>query len=599
MGSAAKRAMSVLTGALLVVPLVAAPGAAQVPAGEADYGGFANGAVIHAEALERAEPALSDPVSPRVVDAEVAFSAAAVESTGLPAQQTTEWGGTFQPAATAEGDAVEGQSAYGRGYALDASLEQEGQQQGQITAAGLAEAVAPPPSGLVVTEGGPVPGDPIAYASLIRGEAQALIDDIDGCISLGDDLAYGKGLAADAQLLDQDATPDEEGGDPQLEQPVLATEAENPEREVSSSMSHVFLAPQTDAEGASVGDALAVVSETRQTIAPVTLFQGTENAVTFEFLGEWVLRAVATGVPGSARVHYGPGDVSPETPVLRVIQPDATETILTLQDLLSEEGVTVDASPLVSISLGEDPRAIGGDVDSTPEVAGDGTSASAAVDVVRVRLLSEPETGEASELRIGHMEVSATVPAGGIDCPLPISKTVDEPEVAPGDTFTYTITVDNDFQCPLTDVRIVDRITASDGVTWSVTGTDPEAASTSDDEIVWEGLGPIAPGESLSVTATVAVGDDSAAGVFRDEASATATCDGGPVSGRTDVVTAVDLVGTTVLEQPRVVGPALPVGEVAEEVVQLPRTGGGLALAGLGLLGVAGAMTVHRRRHLG
>lgn len=562
---------------------------------EADYGGFANGAVVHAEALER--PELSDPTSPRVIDADVAFSAAVVESTGLPERQTTEWGGTFQPPETADGQAVQGLAAYGRGYGLDVSLEQEGQEPGQVTLAGLAEVAAPPPSELVVTEAGPVPADPIAYATLLRGEAQALYDEQGGCISLGDDLAYGKGLATDVQLLDQDGTPDEEGESTQLEQPVLSAEAEDPEREVSSSMSHLFLAPQTDVEGNSVGDALGVIAETRQTIAPLTLFQGTENAVTIEFLGEWVLRAVAAGVPGAARVHYGPGEVSPETPILRIIEGGEVTNILTFQDLLGEEGVTVDASPLVSITLGENPRAIGGDVDSTPQVAADGTSASGAVDVARIRVLSDPETGEASEIRVGHMEVSAEVPAGGITCDLPITKSVDRPQVSPGDTFTYTITVTNPFRCTLDDVRIVDTISASDGVTWTVTGTDPQAASVSDTEIVWEGLGPIAPGEALSVTATVLVGDDSASGRFRDIARATATCDGGPVTGRTDVVTAVDLAGEVVLDEPEVVSgaPAVPVGAPSVPVGpvdELPATGGGAfaGLAGLCLLGLAAGL---------
>ena len=41
-----------------------------------------------------------------------------------------------------------------------------------------------------------------------------------------------------------------------------------------------------------------------------------------------------------------------------------------------------------------------------------GTSASAALDVVRVKVLD----GEALDLRFGHMEVAAQVPVGGIDC---------------------------------------------------------------------------------------------------------------------------------------------------------------------------------------
>lgn len=573
-------AVVALAVAALHAPMAAV---AQVPADQADFRAFANGTVLHAEAIE--QPELSAPGSIRVIDADEAFSAAAVDSAGLPAQQTTEFGGTFQPGQTAEGDAVTGTNAYGRGYGLDVSLGQEGQQQGQLTLAGLAEATAPPSSGLMVNELGPVPGDPLAYASLLRGEAEAIWGDTNGaCLSLGDDLSYGKGLAAEAHLIDTDGTPDAEGESPELEAPLVATEHEDPQREISTSMSHTFFAAQTDAEGTKVGDALAVVAETRQTIAPVTLFQGSENEVTFEFLGEWVLRAVATGVPGTAHVHYGPGEVSPETPVLRVLQPDSTETLLSLQDLLGGEGLVIDGLPLLYVAIGEDPRAIGGDAESTPTIAADGTSASAAVDVVRIQLLSDAGVGEAAEIRIGHMEVSAQVPAGGILCDLPVSKSVDKPLVQPGDTFVYTVTIQNPYQCVLSDVRIVDTIKADPGVTWTVTGTNPQATSVSNSEIVWEGLGPIDPGGSLSVTATVVVGDDSAAGRFLDRATATAVCSGGPVDGRTDVETSVDLTGEAELAEPTVT----PATGIEDDEVAMPRTGmaAALSLAALGMLGL-------------
>lgn len=575
----------VLTGSV-AVGLAAVPASAQV--GDGGHRASAVGTVVHAEGIEQTP--LSDPESVRVIDADAAFSSAAHDGEGLPDQQTTEFGGTFQPSQTADGTAVAGQNAYGRGYGLDVSLGQEGQDDGQLTLAGLSEAVAPPPSGLVINEIGPVPADPLAYATTLRGEAEATYFEEGACPALGASLSYGRGLAEDLQLIDTDGAPDEEGEEPTLEQPVLRSSADEPDRAVSSSLSHTFLAAQTNAEGDVVGSDLAVLAETRQTIAPVTLFSGTENEVTIELLGEWVLRAVATGVPGTARVEYGPGEVSPETPVLSIIS-DSTERLLTTQDLFGEEGLTVDASPLVSVTVGEDPRAIGGDETTEPEIADDGTFAAAAVDVVRLRVLSQEGTGEVAELRLGHMEVIAEAPSGGVSCDLPISKTSDPVEVLPGDTFTYTITVDNPFQCDLTNVRIEDQISATDGVTWTVDGADPEPVTLSDDEVVWEGLGPIAPGEQLSVTITVTVGDDSTAGRFTDEATATARCEGGPVDARTDVDTGVDIDGSTVVEAPEV-GQREPETEDAD----LAATGGGAlaALMGLGALGLAAVM--RRRR---
>ena len=137
----------VATIALAIAALHAPMAAiARTPADQADFRAFANGTVIHAEAIEM--PELSAPDSTRVVDSEAAFSAAVVDSAGLPAQQTTEYGGTFQPGETAEGDPVAGTNAYGRGFGLDVSVGQEGQDQGQLTLAGLSEATAPPSSGV-------------------------------------------------------------------------------------------------------------------------------------------------------------------------------------------------------------------------------------------------------------------------------------------------------------------------------------------------------------------------------------------------------------------------------------------------------------------
>lgn len=585
-----------LTGALsvtAVLALMAVPAAAQTPPEEADYTAYTTGTVLHAEALET--PVLQDPESTRAVDAEVSFSGALVDTTGLTEERTNEWGGLVMPAQEA------GINAYARGYGMDAAFGEEGATDDpQVRLAGLAEAAAPPETGPVVEEVGPLDADPLAYATLLRGEAYA--QPADQC-ALGTDLSYGIGLAEDGELLDQSG-PDEEGGEEGLEDPVLATNAHDPDRSVSTSHSRTYLGPQVNADGERIGDDIGVVSETRMTIAPVTIQLGADDpetedvdesaTLTIEFLGEWVLRAHAGGVPGSAFVHYGPGDVSPETPVLRVLQDEEVQGQLTSQDLLGDEGQTIpignEDATLAEVTVGEDPRAIDGDVDSQPQVADDGTSASGAVDVVRVTLLSEEETGEASELRIGHMEAATTVPAGGLDCDLPVAKSSDKELVEPGDDFTYTIEVTNPYACTLRNVRVVDELTADDGVTWTVTGTDPQADETSDTEIVWDDVGPIEPGGSAQVQVNVSVDDDSQAGFFHDVARATAECFRESVEGEDDGEVGIPLDGETTLDAPEVRGPT------PAAAADLPETGGAAltGLAGLALVGAAAAL--QRRR---
>lgn len=594
-------AFTLLLGAIMA--LASSAVSAQEAGGE--YSAFGTGTVIHAEAIE--QPELSDPESVRVVDADVAFSGATVDSTGLPPTVITadgaeqrrhnEWGGTVQPEATVEDEEpVDGLNAYGRGYGLDVSLGQEGQEQGQLTRAGLAEAVAPPPSS-DTQEIGPVPGDPLAYASLLRGAAEATwTNELGGCASLGTNLSAGRGEADRVELLDQ-AGPDEEGAETdQLEQPVISTTPGD--RTTSTSFSHNFLAAQTDADGNVIGDNLAVVSETRQTIAPVTFFAGTENQFTIEFLGEWVLRAVATGIDGEARIHYGPADTSPTTRLITIIHPDGTEEILTTQDLFGDEGLVIDALPLANIVIGEDPRAIEGAPDSEPIVAADGTSASAAVDVVRVQFLSEAGMGEVAEIRIGHMEVSAIAPEGGVNCDdvIPVTKDVEPETVFPGDAFSYTITIDNPFACTLTNVRVEDTISSDSGVEYTVTGTDPEADSVSDTRVVWNNVGPIEPGGSVTLTIDAAADDDSAAGLIVDEVDVDADCEGGPIAGQTEVETTVPLTGTTRLEGPTVEGTAAA-PDVGAGDREMPATGPpvALTLGGLLVLAAGGALGLRGR----
>lgn len=461
------RVAALVAAASLLIAASAVGVSAQEFVGEADFSAFSTGTVIHVDALQMGQ--LEDEEgATRVVNADVAFSAAVADSTGLAGTRSNEMGMLVNP------DEPDGMS-YARGTGLEVGLGTEvpdGEADGHI--AGLAEALAPPTTGPVVEEIGPVPAGPLAYASLARGEAFAWWE-ADRCPD-EDDISRALGYVAHAQLLDagaDDDNGDEENGDEEnggeddgglldgfseddeegtsgetetsavegdqavaqqqeeededesLENPLIATDAPDPERTVSWSLARTALGDQTDAEGNVIGDAHSVIAEQRMTIAPVTFFSGQEGAeFTIEFLGEWVLRATASGIDGGAHVHYGPGEVSPETPVLRIIQDGESELELLTQDLFDEDGLEIpindgEGTILANIFLGEAPRAIDGEFGSEPEVAADGTFAAAAVDVVRVQVLSEPETGRAGEVRVGHMEVEAAAPVGGILCDVP------------------------------------------------------------------------------------------------------------------------------------------------------------------------------------
>lgn len=502
------RIVAALLVAILAIAVVAIPASA-VPFDEADFSGYATGQVLHADALHAS--------GVNVVNVEEAWTGAAVDSQGLTAATKNEAGLDRTVIA-----AQPTKKTAGRGSGLELGLGVDDDTANDLRLQ-IAEAAAPPDtSNIDELPPGGLEAGPLAYASLLRGQADANWSDSSTCV-LGKDLASGIGYAADVQLVDLGAG-NEDGT---LDQPLLAVDAEptDPDRSVAFSQSHNFLAVQQDASGKPLGLKFGLASEVRMTIAPVTI----GDAVTLEFLGEWVLRAMAGGVPGSAHIHFGPGAVSPQTPILNIIQDGEDNIVLTLQDILTDAGLmTIEVPGVAEIRIGQPPHKIG-DQDAAPTPAVDGTSASAAIDIASVELAD----GELADLRFGHMEVAAQVPEGGIDCGIPVSKTASPPGVTVDQAFTVSIKVDNPFGCDMTTVKLVDEITTEGDARFQVLSTNPAAnqvpAGSNLDEgtVVWDNIGPIPKGGTKTVTVTLRA--QGGGGIIRDIATASAVlgnCDG-------------------------------------------------------------------------
>lgn len=569
------------TGALVAAAAGVLATSAQAEHAAGDFSAYSTGAVVHADAVTAV------PDGPRLVDAEVAFSGQAVDSHGLTEATVSEVDTVVQPA-------LPGKTGYGQGSGLQAGLGTTppvDPAANQLILAGLAEADSPPPTDLVTEEVGPVPAAPLAYASLLRGQAAAHTGP-DGC-AIGQPLAFGLGFAADAQLLDAA----EANADGTLGEPVLAVDDAQGDT-VSRSRSLSVLVPNGDGT-------FGLVSETRQSIAPVTLFKGTANEVTIEFLGEWILRVKATGKPGGSSVEYAPqGGITPSTPIVRIIPMGEEAFGLTFQDIFGETGLTLPENPLIDLAIGEDPRAIGGNAESEPTLAADGTVASAAVDVLRIQLLPAAEESGLSTLdvRVGHMEAAANVPPGGIRCGIPVTKDVVPNPVQAGETFQYTITVPSEeltatIACDLVSLRVEDRVEVIEGdVDFTLTGaSDGGVVNDGAKTVVWEGLSWNVGDPPLVLTIDAQVADTSGAGRLQDTVNATATtanCTGGAAGeqlvGEFELEN-VALTGQTVIQEP---------GVEAGEVLAVTGEGTGLRLlAGVALLGL-GALAWHRRRSI-
>jgi hypothetical protein len=541
-----RRPLTVATAALLAVGalmLVGGPAHGEfVAPGQpgAQFSAYGAGTTLHVNAVQTAD------VGPKIANAGVAFSGASTNTAGLGTAVNDELGEPVQPVKA-------GLESYGRGDGVEVGLGTavpNNPDANQIILGDLAEAAASPPeptadpapagpyqTGVVEKTLLDVPADPLAYASTLRGDAQALYNEKALMPMLGTPMAFGLGYAEDAQLVNTGAA----NTDGTMQAPLVEAYTDGPGRSVSQSASYTYLVNNGDGK-------CGVGVETRQTIAPVTLFGGTDNAVTIEVLGEWVLRMVATGT-GDPVLTYGPGTVSPETPILRILQGGTVNQILKFQDLFGDTGLTIPGAPLLEVAIGEDPRGIAAptaspDPESQPTKTS--TDVAAAVDVARIRLLptAAPMAGfTALDLRIGHFEGKIHVPAGGVNCEIPIQKKPDKDPATIGQPLTYTVTVPladimAPFPCELTNIKVTDttgpdpddktinksnppKFNISGG---SVVGNANAKPSVSADKqsITFDNIGTWKPGDppiQVKITGSVAGGP----GKIKDTATATAT----------------------------------------------------------------------------
>ena len=447
-------------GGMFLVTGANSPTKAAVSSGP--FSAWATGTAEHVGALD------SPPT--RAIDAEAAFSRAGTASDGL---------GSLAPVNNELGQAVVPTdlesvgpphpstgpfNSYGAGSGVELGLGKNipnNPDANQLILGGLAEQVADPP-----TPPGDVTNDPatngfvtkdlininqanpLLYANALRGQGKANWSNNDGLddpCGATQPLAFGLGHAADVQLINQGSISLPLPGS----QPIIATDqtpqppGNNPGA-ADESRSFTSLIPDPTNPGHFI-----VHSETRQILAPVTLFKGTSSEVNIDIGGEWVLKADADG-HSPTQVTYAPdGAPTPTTPILRVFSGGKLQGQLTTQDILTNKGLNISIPPnpappvpppppiLLEISAGEQAHPIGNtNAPIVPDPTG--KSASGAVDVVRVKVLNSLPQFQLADVRVGHMEVNAQAPAGGVTCSVPAGATTTSTGPGGGATTTTT-----------------------------------------------------------------------------------------------------------------------------------------------------------------
>jgi hypothetical protein len=441
--------LGTITGALGLGPAPAAPAPAAAPAG---YEAFASGSVIHAGTLAK------------LLSVDVARSAVG----------TSETGGRPAPGdlGRAEVPALAARGSYAHGVGLMTGLGSGGaapsQAGGPVSGA---EASAPPNSGVVRREGTPIDLLGLVRGALLSAEAQARAAQT-GCL-IGSDLSHARGEAGDIAL-------------------VGAASMGGAGLPLSHSVSRTVVVPGEPGR-------LALRAETRQRISPVTFLVGTPSQFTIHTEGEWMLRTQADGQNGS--VTFGPADTGSEGVgrAVRVLGASG-EVLAEGFPAGNGAGLRLSVAGLAEIVVGEAPRAPGA---AGPAVV-TGQRVAAAVDLIRVRLLGQ-------DLRVGHMEASVAVPAGGMQCPA-AQASVDVPSgtVDPGGEFPVTVRVSNPNDGVLTVPTFTARL-AAEGAAFEVLPEDGAQAAGA--ALTWPAFS-VPAGGAVERHARVRVGPASGPGAF-------------------------------------------------------------------------------------
>ncbi len=556
--------------------------------------GFAHGVETAVNALRSGDQT--------VVNAGAATATAVVDADkdGVNGRKINEMNRSLQPD-------VGNKFSYARGIGLEAGLAVTPDTEDQLQLAGLAEQSAPPDNDAPTTEEIAADLSPLAYASLVRGQALANAQDsglIPEVCVLGDDISRGIGFAEDVELVELGGT-----DEPGLEDPLAAIDDSSSPKDGVESIARTKLIPTGTPNN------FGLMTEVRQTVAPVTLLQSERlgeaapRLLTLQVAGEWFMRAIATGKSGGAKIEWGStvGDVDQNniTDIISLVDEGGTDLlealpIDTLEDIFGEGGLTLPGDPLINLSVGEDPRKLAApnafpDPDSSPELAANGTKAVAARDVVRLRLLGVAEDTIVADVRVGHQEVSSQVPAGGVNCPIPVVKTANPRSInlgTSGNTSDISITVNNAFDCDLTGVVLTDRIRQLEGdpdfklLSGSPTPKSPKLPTgvleTAD--VVWD-LGTIPKGTKKTVTVKLEAATKG--GIIRDIAEATgklANCSGQDVAG-------IGVAGLNLAGLSNPVDIAIPLAVTGAAGIPTAAAGAGLSAAALAV-----AAFLRRRR---
>ncbi|MGZ4119637.1 MAG: LPXTG cell wall anchor domain-containing protein [Actinomycetota bacterium] len=542
----ARRITAALTALMTATFLlaVAAPSSASAPG---PYHGFSTGTVAHVHAL--------DVMGTKVADVELGQSNAAVNSGGL-ATTYNEFNRPIVPKSFA------GKKSYGEGSLAEVGLGVTADDANQIAPFVSTAATS---GGSVVDDKDPLhigQANPLLWVDGLHTTAIANWN-ANNCV-IGQPISSGFSRALNADAVNID--------------PAMGTNADD---SFKQALVNAGVVESTSFEQlyAGAGDGLGLASVAATRAVHLAIAKGTANELDINVAPAFLV----VKVDGTHHSNVK-DNIDYIAPIAQIKYQDQIVNILT--DFTGPQTITIPpcadpskADVVLNLNLGtilplesKTGPTIKTLVNST------GTEASASVNVLDLTVLKIPEVPfEGAHVSVGHLEAASSVPAGGISCPIPVTKTPDNDTVSSGQSFTTTITVDNPWSCPLVLSKVSDDINTIEGSsTFDITDASPGSPSITSGSglthgtVTWSsGLPTIDPGKSATFTVTLKTGGGG--GKIKDIATAegaVSNCKPAPGSGETTVTgitnAKVPVTGTGTLTVPEtnVLG-----------LTKLPRTG--------------------------
>ncbi|MGH9276547.1 MAG: hypothetical protein ACRD12_00330 [Acidimicrobiales bacterium] len=555
--------LTVLATLGAVVGIAGSP-AANAALSDTPFSGYGTGTVLGLNAVQTATSTLAA--------TNVAHAGAAVNSTGLTAI-ADELGQNVSPANADK-------NAYGRGAGAQVGVGTPIPSQADANAinlAGLAQAIAPPPSSQ--DKSIPINLAPTISATTTRGQAAALWND-DFC-PVGRAFSYGEGEAEDVQVLGAGTG-----------SPLISSTSQG--QNVTESRSVTYAIPNGDGT-------FGLVSETRMIVAPINVGPPVlgQALLNIEIAGPLVFKAIATGKPGGASIVW-PGTNVITIRALGVVVPP---TPIALNSIVGPTGLNLNVPLVANLSVGAPPHAIGGAAGTPVTAAANGTVAAASVDVVLLQLLQGLlGLTAAVDLRVGHIEGAVAVPEGGFTCEIPVEKEGFPDPVTAGEDFTILIRIPSDsalfaelFGCDLIGISVVDVSEVESGnPSFTLTGAS-NGGVIDGNTVIWDDIGDYHIGDPpIELTITGHIAGNSAAGVIKDTAAVDAT-----LGNCTGTGSGADIVGQGIgtISDTSLSGLVTLIGPDVNRAGGLAATGGDARLLVLGGLFLLGAVAIRRRLH--